>query len=116
MHLTDSESFPLVLKSRPEFGQIAFSPRERYTLNELKDLAAFAAQRNVRLVVEIDVPAAGADAGDGTGIVRVRWDHGHVDVYCDGARGLHDVARRVPPAVCTEAAPAVRVEDSEPSE
>ena len=67
-------------------------------------------------VVEIDVPAAGADAGDGTGIVRVRWDHGHVDVYCDGARGLHDVARRVPPAVCTEAAPAVRVEDSEPSE
>jgi hexosaminidase len=63
LHLTDAESFPLVLKSRPEFAQIAFSPRERYTLRELKALAAFAAERNIRLVVEIDVPSHVGDKG-----------------------------------------------------
>jgi hexosaminidase len=57
LHLTDSESFPLVLKTRPQFSQIAFSSHERYTKAELTALAAFAKQRNVRLVLELDVPS-----------------------------------------------------------
>ena len=56
LHATDSESFPLVLKSRPEFARLAFSPGERYTLPELAELANYSAARGVRLVVEVDIP------------------------------------------------------------
>jgi len=62
LHLTDSESFPIVLQSRPAFAQIAFSPAERYTLTELRNIAEFAATRNVRLVVEIDLPSHTGDS------------------------------------------------------
>ena len=30
LHATDSESMPLVIKARPEFAQISYSPGERY--------------------------------------------------------------------------------------
>jgi hexosaminidase len=56
LHAVDSESFPLVIKSRPDFAQLAFSPEERYTLPELAELANFSAARGVRLVVEVDLP------------------------------------------------------------
>ena len=61
LHVTDSESFPLVIKSRPEFAQLAFSPNERYTLEELAALAEFGRSRNIRLVVEVDVPSHTGD-------------------------------------------------------
>lgn len=57
LHASDSESMPIAFKSRPEFAQIAFSPGERYTMRELARLAAFAAARGVRLIVELDVPS-----------------------------------------------------------
>eukprot|EP01047_Picozoa_sp_COSAG01_P084149 COSAG01_NODE_17938_length_1113_cov_0.907298_1_plen_301_part_10 len=57
LHASDSESMPIVFKSRPEFAQIAFSPRERYTLRQLAALAGYAAGRGVRLLVEIDIPS-----------------------------------------------------------
>ena len=56
LHLTDSESFLLVLKTRSQFSQIAFSSHERYTKAELTALAAFAKQLNVRLGLELDEP------------------------------------------------------------
>jgi N-acetyl-beta-hexosaminidase len=56
LHAVDSESFPLVIKSRPDFAQLAFSPEERYTLPELAEFANFSAARGVRLVVEVDLP------------------------------------------------------------
>ena len=52
----DSESFPLVIESRPEFASLAFSPAERYTMQELAQLANYSAARGVRLVIEIDLP------------------------------------------------------------
>ena len=48
LHASDSESMPIVFKSRPDFAQIAFSSREMYTLRELAALAAFAAARGAR--------------------------------------------------------------------
>jgi hypothetical protein len=49
----DSESFPLVIESRPEFASLAFSPAERYTMQELAQLANYSAARGVRLVIEV---------------------------------------------------------------
>ena len=63
LHMTDSESFPLVLESRPEFARLAFSPGERYTLPELSELANFSAARGIRLVVEVDLPGHTGNTG-----------------------------------------------------
>ena len=62
VHATDSESFPLVLASRPEFaGNLSFSPRERYTKADFRQLTAFARDRGVRVYLELDLPSHTGD-------------------------------------------------------
>ena len=45
-----------MIESRPEFASLAFSPAERYTMQELAQLANYSAARGVRLVIEVDLP------------------------------------------------------------
>ncbi|HEY3949909.1 beta-N-acetylhexosaminidase [Phenylobacterium sp.] len=55
-HLSDNEGFRIESKRYPKLTQIA-THGEFYTQAEIKDLVAYAADRGVRIVPEIDVPA-----------------------------------------------------------
>jgi len=58
LHLTDSQSFPVLLDSAPELAMKgAFSAKQTYTPTQLKRLVQFAKFFGVRVVPEIDVPA-----------------------------------------------------------
>jgi hexosaminidase len=57
-HMTDSHSFPLVLKSHPEFSRLgAYSPEKVYTPEEIKEIVRFGKARGVRVLPEFDAPA-----------------------------------------------------------
>ena len=51
LHLTDDQGWRVEIMSRPELAS-----KEHYTQNELKDLIAYAAQRHIEIVPEIDIP------------------------------------------------------------
>lgn len=56
-HITDSHSFPLQVPSRPNVTAAgAFSASETYAPDDVAALVAYAAQRGVRVVPEIDTP------------------------------------------------------------
>lgn len=41
-HITDSQSFPIKLPSRPEFSKLgAFNNRKVYTVDDVKDVSQF---------------------------------------------------------------------------
>ncbi|XP_053677252.1 probable beta-hexosaminidase fdl [Anopheles nili] len=66
-HITDSQSFPLVSKYYPQLARYgAYSEREVYTPDDVRELAAFAKVRGIQIIPEIDAPA---HAGNG-------WDWG----------------------------------------
>ncbi|XP_058168013.1 probable beta-hexosaminidase fdl [Anopheles ziemanni] len=66
-HITDSQSFPLVSRHYPQLARYgAYSEREVYTPEDVRELAAFAKVRGVQIIPEIDAPA---HAGNG-------WDWG----------------------------------------
>ena len=52
LHLTDDQGWRVEIKSHPELTQSG----ECYTQEELKSLVAYAAERNVEIVPEIDIP------------------------------------------------------------
>lgn len=54
-HLTDAQNFPYVPPSRPELS--LGSTGETYSQQDIKDIVTYAAERGVRVVVEIDTPA-----------------------------------------------------------
>jgi hexosaminidase len=57
-HITDSQSFPIILKSLPELAKYgAYSPRQVYTEQQVKDLVHYAKVRGVRVIPEFDAPA-----------------------------------------------------------
>lgn len=57
-HMTDSHSFPLVLKSHPEFSRLgAYSPSKVYSPEDITDIVRFARARGVRVLPEFDAPA-----------------------------------------------------------
>ncbi|XP_067631937.1 probable beta-hexosaminidase fdl isoform X2 [Eurosta solidaginis] len=57
-HITDSQSFPYVSKHFPEMAiHGAYSEREMYTLDDVRDVAAFARIHGVQVIPEIDAPA-----------------------------------------------------------
>ena len=51
LHLTDDQGWRVEIKSRPELAS-----KEHYTQAELKDLIAYAAQRHIEIVPEMDIP------------------------------------------------------------
>ncbi|KFB48585.1 AGAP007080-PA-like protein [Anopheles sinensis] len=66
-HITDSQSFPLVSRHYPQLARYgAYSEREVYTPEDVRELAAFAKVRGIQIIPEIDAPA---HAGNG-------WDWG----------------------------------------
>ncbi|XP_063709245.1 chitooligosaccharidolytic beta-N-acetylglucosaminidase-like [Culicoides brevitarsis] len=57
-HITDSHSFPILLKSVPELGQLgAYSPSQVYTETDIRELVQFGKARGVRIIPEFDAPA-----------------------------------------------------------
>ncbi|XP_055372399.1 chitooligosaccharidolytic beta-N-acetylglucosaminidase-like isoform X1 [Condylostylus longicornis] len=57
-HITDSHSFPLVIKSRPDLYKLgAYSSRQIYTPEDVKEIVNFARVRGVRVIPEFDAPA-----------------------------------------------------------
>ncbi|XP_062542125.1 probable beta-hexosaminidase fdl isoform X2 [Armigeres subalbatus] len=66
-HITDSQSFPLVSKHYPQLAQYgAYSDREIYTAEDVREIVEFAKVRGIQVIPEIDAPA---HAGNG-------WDWG----------------------------------------
>ena len=55
-HLVDFQSFPVQSEAAPGLGKGAFSARETYTLADLARVVAFAKDRGVRVMPEIDTP------------------------------------------------------------
>ena len=55
-HLDDDQSWPVEMKSLPMMTKDAYSPREIYSQNDLKDVISYAAARGVRVIPEVDMP------------------------------------------------------------
>lgn len=65
-HMTDSQSFPLMLESYPELASKgSFSKAERYTKRDVAHIIEYARLRGIRVLVELDVP-------------------GHAESWCSG--------------------------------
>ncbi|KAJ2948342.1 hypothetical protein O0L34_g7581 [Tuta absoluta] len=72
-HISDSQSFPLKLKSTPQLAQLgAYGPEAIYTPEDVKAIVRRARLRGVRVLIEVDSPAHvgrawtwGPDAGLG---------------------------------------------------
>lgn len=57
-HITDSQSFPMSLKSLPELAEYgAYSKYKVYTPNDIRDVVKFGKSRGVRVLPEFDAPA-----------------------------------------------------------
>ena len=57
-HVTDSQSWPLEVKSHPELAKNgAYSDEEIYSIKDVQKIIDFAADRGVRVIAEFDVPA-----------------------------------------------------------
>ncbi|XP_047170906.1 beta-hexosaminidase 2-like isoform X2 [Vigna umbellata] len=57
LHLTDAESFPLVLPSEPALAEKgAYAPHMVYTPEDVKTLVEFGLDHGVRVIPEIDTP------------------------------------------------------------
>jgi hexosaminidase len=65
IHMSDSQSFPLQIKSSPLLWKGAFSPQERYLQKDITEIVEYAHYRGVRVMVEFDMP-------------------GHADSWCIG--------------------------------
>ena len=59
-HLSDSQSWPLQLSTYPQVTKDAFSAREQYSPQDIADLIAYARERGVRIIPEIDMPGHSA--------------------------------------------------------
>lgn len=57
-HLTDSQSFPMYVESRPQLSEIgAFSRSKIYTREDMKEITEYARVRGIRVIPEFDQPA-----------------------------------------------------------
>ncbi|EDW30345.1 GL17874 [Drosophila persimilis] len=57
-HITDSHSFPLELRKRPELYKLgAYSPRQVYSQRTVADIVEYGRVRGVRVMPEFDAPA-----------------------------------------------------------
>lgn len=57
-HITDSQSFPVVIKSHPYLSKYgSYSPTKIYTAKDIKEVVDYAYVRGVRVIPEFDAPA-----------------------------------------------------------
>jgi hexosaminidase len=60
-HLLDSQSFPVASQAYPQLSAAgAFAAAATYTLDDLRAIVAYAKQRGVRVVPEIEMPGHGS--------------------------------------------------------
>ena len=64
-HVEDAQSFPLDTPSSPEMVKGAFQPSDVYSMDDVKDLDNYAADRGIRILYEIDVPGHAASWAKG---------------------------------------------------
>uniref|UniRef100_A0A0E0NRP2 Beta-hexosaminidase n=1 Tax=Oryza rufipogon TaxID=4529 RepID=A0A0E0NRP2_ORYRU len=56
-HITDAQSFPIVLPTVPNLANSgSYSPTMRYTENDVRHIVSFAASFGIRVIPEIDMP------------------------------------------------------------
>ena len=54
--MSDTQSFPFEVKSHPKLWGGSFSPEERYSQLDARELVEYARLRGVRVIVEFDQP------------------------------------------------------------
>jgi hexosaminidase len=60
-HIVDSQSFAFDSPTYPTLGSMgAYSPQERYSINDVQDVVEYARQRGIRVMIEIDTPGHAA--------------------------------------------------------
>ena len=59
-HMVDAQSFPVDTPSAPRMVKGAYSPSMTYRMEDITTLTSYAADRGVRLLLEIDVPGHAA--------------------------------------------------------
>lgn len=59
-HITDTQSWAIKIDAFPQMTKDAFSARETYSTNDIKDLIKYAKGRGVRIIPEIDMPGHSA--------------------------------------------------------
>jgi hexosaminidase len=55
-HIVDAQSWPVEIEAFPQMTKDAYSPREVYTHDTLREVIAYASARGVRILPEIDMP------------------------------------------------------------
>lgn len=64
-HITDSQSFPFASKAYPQMAQYgAYSSKEIYTVEDVKNIAEYARVRGIQVLPEIDAPAHSGNGWD----------------------------------------------------
>lgn len=77
-HLTDTQSFQLVVPSHPELAQASSKPSERYSLEDLRTVVAAARLEGVSVLLEIETPGHASS-----------WAHSHPELALVGATSSH---------------------------
>ena len=60
-HITDSQAFPLRTNRTPALANGAYAPSLTYSTSDVRGLVAYATDRGIRVVPELDAPAHAAD-------------------------------------------------------
>lgn len=105
-HISDSQSFPLVMYSLPGFAEFgAYSPEETYRPWQVEDIVKYAAKRGVRVLPELDAPAhvgAGWESVDSSFTICVNkepWVDWCVEPPCGqlnpASEGMYDVLEKI---------------------
>lgn len=55
-HISDSQSFPFQSLTYPLLWNGAYSPVERYTQNDVKEIIEYAREHGIRVMIEFDIP------------------------------------------------------------
>ncbi|KZT28733.1 glycoside hydrolase family 20 protein [Neolentinus lepideus HHB14362 ss-1] len=64
-HITDSQSFPLIVSQYPELAQYgAYSSADVYTPTDIQNIVSYAAARGIDVLLEIDTPGHTASIAD----------------------------------------------------
>ncbi|CAM6086924.1 unnamed protein product [Calypogeia fissa] len=64
-HIVDTESFPIEIPSYPDLWKGAYSTKERYTIDDARDIVEYARKRGINVMAELDVPGHAASWGKG---------------------------------------------------
>lgn len=55
-HLDDAQSWPIQVHAYPEMTKDAYSSREVYSHNDIKEVISYARNRGIRVIPEVDMP------------------------------------------------------------